>query len=49
MVTNLARRWCDQDKMDEARDLLTSVYGWSNEGFGMPDLMDAKALADKLS
>ncbi len=48
-MTNLARLWRDQGKTGEARVLLTSVYGWSNAGFDMPDLMDAKALPDKLS
>ncbi len=32
-MTNLARLWRDQGKTGEARDLLLSVYGWSNEGF----------------
>ncbi len=48
-MTYLARLWHDQGKAGEARDLLTSVCGWSNEGFDMPDLMDAKALPGKLS
>ncbi len=31
-----------------ARDLLTLVYGWFTEGFETSDLMEAKALLDKL-
>jgi hypothetical protein len=32
----------------EARDLLAPVYGWFTEGFGTPDLKDAKALLEAL-
>ena len=31
-----------------ARDLLAPVYGWFTEGFETSDLMEAKALLDKL-
>ena len=30
---SMARLWRDQDKRDEARDLLAPVYGWFTEGF----------------
>jgi predicted ATPase len=30
---SMARRWCDQGKRDEARDLLAPSYGWYTEGF----------------
>ena len=33
----------------EARELLQGIYGWFTEGFGTPDLVDAKALLDELS
>jgi predicted ATPase len=38
----------DQGLRDEARDLLAPVYNWFTEGFGTPDLMEAKALLDQL-
>jgi predicted ATPase len=40
--------WRDQDKRDEARELLAPVYGWFTEGFDTLDLKEAKALLDKL-
>ena len=45
---SLARLWRDQGKREEARELLAPVYGWFTEGFGTPDLKDAKALLDEL-
>jgi predicted ATPase len=47
-ATSLARLWCNQDRRDEARDLLAPIYGWFTEGFDTPDLKDAKALLDEL-
>ena len=32
----------------EARDMLTSIYGWFVEGFDTPDLKDACALIGEL-
>ena len=43
-----ARLWRDQDKRNEARDLLTPVYKWFTEGFDMLDLKEAKALLETL-
>jgi len=45
----MARLWRDQDKRDEARDLLAPVYGWFTEGFDTLDLKDAKALLEELA
>ena len=45
---SLARLWQKQGKGTEARELLAGVYGWFTEGFGTPDLVDAKALLDEL-
>jgi predicted ATPase len=45
---SMARLWRDQDKRDEARDLLAPVYGWFTEGFDTRDLKEAKALFDQL-
>jgi predicted ATPase len=39
----------DQGKRDEARELLTPVYGWFTEGFDTRDLKDAKVLLDELA
>ncbi len=47
-ATSLARLWWEQGKTDEARELLAPVYGWFTEGFETSDLMEAKALLDKL-
>jgi predicted ATPase len=46
---DLARLWCDQGKRNEARALLTPIYGWFTEGFDTPVLQDAKALLDELA
>jgi predicted ATPase len=41
---DLARLWRDQGKRSEARDLVSSIYGWFTEGFDTRDLKEAKAL-----
>ena len=46
---SMARLWRDQGKRDEARELLSPVYGWFTEGFDTRDLKDAKVLLDELS
>ena len=38
----------DQGRHAEAHEMLAPVYGWFTEGFGTPDLKDAKALLDEL-
>ena len=45
---SLARLWRDQGKPQQARELLTSVYGWFTEGFDTRDLKEAKALLEGL-
>ena len=45
---SLARLCRDQGRRAEARDQLAPVYGWFTEGFGTPDLKEAKALLDEL-
>jgi len=47
-AASLARLRRDQGRRAEARDLLAPVYGWFTEGFGTPDLREAKALLDEL-
>jgi predicted ATPase len=46
---SLAGLWCDQDKVQQARELLTPVYGWFTEGFDTRDLKEAKALLEELA
>jgi predicted ATPase len=44
-----ARLWRDQGRADDARSLLTPIYGWFSEGFALRDLADAKALLDAMA
>ena len=46
---SMARLWRDGAKRQQARDLLTPIYGWFTEGFDTPDLKEAKALLDELA
>jgi class 3 adenylate cyclase/predicted ATPase len=46
---SLARLWQQQGQRDEARDLLTPLYGWFTEGFDTDDLQVAKGLLDALA
>ena len=46
---SVARFWRDQGKRNEARDLLTPIYGWFTEGFDTRDLKEAKALLNELA
>jgi predicted ATPase len=48
-AASLARLRRDQGRRAEARDLLAPVYNWFTEGFGTPDLKEAKALLDQLA
>jgi len=48
-AASLARLRRDQGRRDEARHLLAPIYGWFTEGFGTPDLTEAKALLDELA
>src|SRR5262249_29420481 len=45
---SLARLWCDQGKVQQARELLAPVYGWFTERFDTRDLKEAKALLKEL-
>ncbi len=47
-ATSLAKLWQQQDKRQEAYDLLSPVYGWFTEGFDTADLQDAQTLLDEL-
>jgi predicted ATPase len=46
---SMARLWRDQGKRDEARALLTPIYGWFTEGFDTLDLKQAKALLEEVA
>ena len=46
---SMARLWRDQGKRDQARELLTPIYGWFTEGFDTRDLKEAKALLDEMA
>ena len=46
---SMARRWRDQGKMQQARELLAPVYGWFREGFDTLDLKEAKGLLEELA
>ena len=43
-----SRLWRRQGKKDEARQMLTEIYGWFTEGFDTADLLEAKALLEEL-
>jgi predicted ATPase len=47
-ATSLARLWRQQGKTIDARDVLAPAYQWFTEGFGTPDLQQAKALLEEL-
>jgi predicted ATPase len=46
---SLSRLWQHQGKCDEARQLMSPIYGWFTEGFDTADLREAKVLLDELS
>src|SRR5918997_2417154 len=45
---DLARLLRDRGRVAEARDVLAPVYAAFTEGFGFPDLVEARALLDEL-
>ena len=44
-----ARLWRDQGKVQQARELRASAYGWFTEGHNTLDLKEAKALLEELA
>jgi predicted ATPase len=48
-TTSLARMLRDRGRRDEARMMLSEIYGWFTEGFDTADLKDATALLDELA
>jgi len=47
-TTSLARLLAKQGRRDEARAMVSEIYGWFTEGFDTADLKEAKALLDEL-
>jgi predicted ATPase len=47
-AVSLARLWAAADCVPAARNLIAPVYGWFTEGFGTPDLKEAKVLLEEL-
>jgi predicted ATPase len=48
-ATSLSRLWQQQDKRDEAHELLAPVYDWFTEGFDTADLQEARTLLEELA
>jgi predicted ATPase len=47
-VMSLGRLWQQQEKRDEARQMLAEIYNWFTEGFDTADLKEAKVLLEEL-
>jgi DNA-binding winged helix-turn-helix (wHTH) protein/predicted ATPase len=47
--TSMARLYRDQGRREQARNLLSAIYGTFTEGFDSADLREAKALLDDVS
>ncbi len=48
-VMSLGRLWEKRGKKEEARKMLSEIYGWFTEGFESKDIKEAKALLEELS
>jgi predicted ATPase len=48
-ATSLARLWQQQEKCEEAHNLLAPIYAWFTEGFDTADLQEAQALLAALA
>jgi hypothetical protein len=48
-TTSLADMLAKLGRRDEARSMLTEIYGWFTEGFDTADLKDAKGLLEDLN
>jgi predicted ATPase len=46
---SLARLLAKRARRDEARAMLSEIYGWFTEGLDTADLKDAKTLLDELA
>jgi predicted ATPase len=45
---SLSRLLQKDGRSEEARQLLSEIYGWFTEGFDTPDLQEARALLEEL-
>jgi predicted ATPase len=43
------RGWRGESRRDDARQMLSAIYGWFTEGFDTPDLQEARALLEELT
>jgi tetratricopeptide (TPR) repeat protein len=48
-TVSVARLMDKEGRRDEARTMLSDIYGWFTEGFDTADLKDAKSVLDELS
>ncbi len=48
-ATSLARMWLQDNRTDDARQLLSPIYDWFTEGHDTADLQDAQAVLKQLS
>ena len=48
-VMSLSRLWQQQDKCEQAAQLLAPIYHWFTEGLDTADLQEAKALLEELA
>ena len=46
---SLCRLWQQQGKTEDARELLSGIYGWFTEGFATGDLREAKTFLEAVS
>ena len=47
-VISMGRLLQQDGRKEEARTMLSTIYGWFSEGFDTPDLKEAKSLLDEL-
>jgi predicted ATPase len=47
-AASLTRLWGLQGRARQGLDLLAPLYGWFDEGFDTPDLVDAKLLLESI-
>ena len=48
-TVSLCRLWQMQGRQEQAREMLSEIYGWFTEGFDTVDLVEAKELLEELS
>ncbi len=46
-ATSLAKLWKKQNQLDDAKNILDPVYSSFTEGFGSPDLIEAKTVLER--